>query len=71
MYNVDSKGDLYAVTDPTELKALNAGAKYALPFAEVGLVTSDFIEDASYLRLAESLRRLHLSKEMDETSRNQ
>ena len=51
MYNVDSKGDLYAVTDPTELKTLNAGAKYALPFAEVGLVTSDFIEDASYLRL--------------------
>ena len=51
MYNVDGNGDIYAVTDPTELKALNANAKYALPYSEVGLVTSDFIEDASYLRL--------------------
>lgn len=51
MYNVDANGDIYAVTDPAELKALNQGAKYALPYSEVGLVTSDFVEDASYLRL--------------------
>lgn len=51
MYNVDGNGNLYAVTDPEELSALNAGAKYALPYCEYGLVTSDFIEDASYLRL--------------------
>ena len=51
MYDVDNNGDLYAVTDPTELKALNANAKYALPYNEYGLVTSDFLEDASYLRL--------------------
>lgn len=51
MYDVNEQGDLYAVTDPAALKALNANAKYALPFAEVGIVSSDFIEDASYLRL--------------------
>lgn len=51
MFNVDSKGDIYAVTDPTELAALNANAKYALPYSEYGIVNSEFIEDASYLRL--------------------
>ena len=51
MYNVDNNGNLYAVTNPDELRTLNAGAKYALPYCEYGLVTSEFIEDASYLRL--------------------
>ena len=51
MYDVDANGDLYAVTDPDALRALNANAKYALPYSEVGVVSSEFIEDASYLRL--------------------
>ena len=51
IYDVDANGDLFAVTDPTALAALNANAKYALPYCEYGLVNSEFIEDASYLRL--------------------
>ena len=51
MFNVNSSGDIYAVTDPTELAALNANAKYALPYSEYGIVNSEFIEDASFLRL--------------------
>ncbi|MBQ6209564.1 MAG: TonB-dependent receptor [Prevotella sp.] len=51
MYDVDANGDLYAVTDPTALAALNANAKHALPYCEYGMVSSEFIEDASYLRL--------------------
>jgi TonB-linked SusC/RagA family outer membrane protein len=51
MYDIDANGDLYAVTDPSALANLNAGAKYALPYYEYGLVNSEFIEDASYLRL--------------------
>ena len=51
MYDIDANGDLYAVTDPSALRNLNAGAKYALPYYEYGLVNSEFIEDASYLRL--------------------
>lgn len=50
-YDVDSAGDLYLVTDPSELSSLNSGAKYALPYSEYGLCTSDFIESAAYLRL--------------------
>jgi hypothetical protein len=51
MYDVDASGQLYAVTDPAALAALNAGAKYALPYSEYGIASSLFIEDASYLRL--------------------
>ena len=51
MFNVDGSGNLYAVTDPAELASLNAGAKYALPYSEYGIVSSEFVEDASYLRL--------------------
>ena len=51
MYNVNAQGELYTVTDPAELAALNAGAKYALPYSEYGIASSQFIEDASYLRL--------------------
>jgi hypothetical protein len=51
MYNVNQNGELYAVTDPNELRTMNAGAKYALPYSEYGIVNSEFIEDASYLKL--------------------
>lgn len=51
LYNVNSSGDLYMVTDPSELRTLNAGAKYALPYSEYGITTSEFIESAAYLRL--------------------
>jgi hypothetical protein len=51
MYDVNSAGDLVAVTDPDGLRALNANAKYGLPYCEYGIVSSDFVENASYLRL--------------------
>jgi len=51
IYDVDTNGDLVLVTDPTALNALNANAKYALNYSEYGIASSQFIEDASYLRL--------------------
>jgi hypothetical protein len=51
MYNVNSSGVLYAVTDPDELRALNANAKYAVPYQENGITYSTFVEDGTYLRL--------------------
>lgn len=51
VYNVNSSGNLYPVTDPTELTALNKNAKYALPFHQSGITSSDWVEDGSYLRL--------------------
>ena len=51
MYDVDGNGNLYAVTDPAALASLNANAKHALPYCEYGMVSSEFIEDASYFRL--------------------
>jgi TonB-linked SusC/RagA family outer membrane protein len=51
MYDVDANGDIFAVTDPDALTALNVNAKYPLPFCEYGVLSSDYIEDASYLRL--------------------
>lgn len=50
-YNTDSKGDLYLITDPNEWNQVNADAKYALPYSEYGICTSDWLEDASFLRL--------------------
>ena len=50
-YNVNANGDIYLVTDPTELANLNAGAKYGVPFSNNGLVSSDYIESAAFLRL--------------------
>lgn len=50
-YGIDGNGDLYLITDPSELTALNANAKYPNFFSEYGIVSSDFIESASYLRL--------------------
>ena len=51
MYDIDANGDLYAVTDPSALATLNANAEYALPYCEYGMVSSEFVENASYLRL--------------------
>jgi TonB-linked SusC/RagA family outer membrane protein len=51
IYDVDEAGNFTLVTDYDGLKALNANAKYALPMYEYGVVSSQFIEDASYLRL--------------------
>ncbi|WP_455663922.1 SusC/RagA family TonB-linked outer membrane protein [Phocaeicola sp.] len=50
LYDVQN-GDLVAVTEPTALKQLNANARYALPYYEDAPVLSDYVEDASYLRL--------------------
>lgn len=50
-YGIDANGDIYLVTDPAELTALNANAKYPNFFSEYGIASSDFIENASYLRL--------------------
>lgn len=51
IYNVDNSGNLYAVTDPEALNALNAGAKHAVPFQQSGITSSEWLEDGSYLRL--------------------
>ncbi|GHT60419.1 SusC/RagA family TonB-linked outer membrane protein [Bacteroidia bacterium] len=51
VYDVNGSGDLYLVTDPDALNTLNMNAKYALNYNEYGLVLSEFVEDASYLRL--------------------
>ena len=50
-YDVNAAGDLVLVTDPAALTKLNENTKYASSFCEYGLTTSQFIEDASYLRL--------------------
>lgn len=54
MYNTDANGDLYVVTDPTELAALNANAKYGLlgySSLDAPVVSDNYIESAAYLRL--------------------
>ncbi|MCD8031336.1 MAG: TonB-dependent receptor [Bacteroides sp.] len=51
VYDVNAAGDLYAVTDPAELSALNAGAKYHLPYHQSGITASEWLENGSYLRL--------------------
>ncbi|MBN2166473.1 MAG: TonB-dependent receptor [Marinilabiliaceae bacterium] len=51
VYDIDGNGDLIFVTDPDKLNALNTNAKYALNYSEYGIASSQFIEDASYLRL--------------------
>ena len=50
IYDVDSSGNLYMVTDPAELNKLNANAKYAVALSEAGFTTSQFIESGAYLR---------------------
>ena len=54
MYNTDASGNLYAVTDPTELAALNAGVEYGLlgyVSNDAPVVSDNYIENAAYLRL--------------------
>ena len=51
VYDVDKSGELYAVTEPGALNALNANATSALPYHQSGIVSSEFLEDGSYLRL--------------------
>lgn len=51
LYDVKN-GELVAVTDPTELAALNKNATRPVPYYEANTVLSDFIEDASFLRLS-------------------
>ncbi len=49
-YDINASGDLVAVTEPDAVRALNAGAKYGF-LPEYGVCSSDFIEDATHLRL--------------------
>ena len=51
VYNIDSSGNLYAITDPSELNTLNANAQYPTPFHQSGITESRWLEDGSYLRL--------------------
>ena len=54
MYNIDANGNLYAVTDPDELKALNAGAAYGLLSYisnDAPIVSDYYVENAAFLRL--------------------
>lgn len=51
VYNVNADGDLYAVTAPDELAALNANAKYHLPYHQSGITSSEWLESSSFLRL--------------------
>lgn len=72
IYNVDKSGNLYAVTNPEELKTLNANAKYHLPYHQSGITASEWLEDASYLRLStltvgytlpqKLLKKMHIEK---------
>ena len=50
MYDVDASGNLVAISDPAALAALNKNAKYGF-LPEYGVCASEFIEDATYLRL--------------------
>ena len=51
IYDIDASGNLYAVTDPSELNTLNAGASYPLSYHQNGITESRWLEDGSYLRL--------------------
>ena len=54
MYSIDGNGDLQLVTDPDQLRAMNAGAEYGLlryVTNDAPIVSDDYIESAAYLRL--------------------
>ena len=51
IYGVDANGDLGLVWDPAQLDAMNVNASQPMAHSQFALVSSDFIEDASYLRL--------------------
>ena len=50
LYDVDQNGNLYMVTDPAALNALNKNAKYPVCLSEAGYVSSQFIEPGGFLR---------------------
>lgn len=50
-YSIDNNGDLKFETEPSALNALNACTKYPTFYTEYGVVSSDFIESAAYLRM--------------------
>jgi hypothetical protein len=50
-HTVDSAGDLVFDPSPEALRAINQDTKYSTMMSEYGVVNSEFIEDASYLRL--------------------
>ena len=72
IYDVDANGDLGLVWDPDQLNALNANAAYPMVHSQQALVTSQFLEDASYLRLqtltigyslpSKWLKKIHIQK---------
>ena len=49
-YDVNANGDLVAVTEPDAVRAFNANAKYGF-LPEYGICASEFIEDATFLRM--------------------
>ncbi|MCI6617610.1 MAG: TonB-dependent receptor [Prevotella sp.] len=51
LYDIQN-GELVALSDPAALDALNANATCPLPFYESSIVLSEFVEDASFLRLS-------------------
>lgn len=50
-YDYDTNGDIYLVTEPNALAALNANTKHGTYYNEYGITSSEYIEDGSYLRL--------------------
>ncbi len=72
IYDVDANGDLGLVWDPEQLNAMNKNAAYPMAHSQYALVTSQFLEDASYLRLqnltigytlpAKWLKKIHIQK---------
>lgn len=50
-HTIDSNGDLVFDASPDALTAINKSTKYSTMMSEYGIVSSEFIEDASYLRL--------------------
>lgn len=50
-YDIDNSGNLYFVSDATALAALNANTKYCTYYCEYGITSSEWLENASYLRL--------------------
>ncbi len=50
-YYIDNSGDLALADTPEKLNEINAGTTYPSYYSEYGVVSSQFVEDASYLRL--------------------
>jgi hypothetical protein len=50
-HSIDGAGDLVFDPSPEALRSINQDTKYSTMMSEYGVVNSEFIEDASYLRL--------------------